>query len=350
MSNSRDELISAWIDSETTDLTPAELAQLAELKNDANAQELAQSFQQQTEMIQSLPRAAAPDGFADQVLARAAVTSVQKTSLPGRWLIPAAIASAVAACVMIIGPMLRSPEMAASIAQPSAINNSSGEVEIAQAELSESFDNGTSPELSKSTGSSDLSPASQTTAADSLLPEKLGTIQLGSLRFDDKILQDATVGQVVNAIDTADDEMAVVKLTVVNRQAGMKKLELILARNDFKSTANSQARVGEMMSVMVEATPDQLADCVIDLRAEDLFEALELATDMPENSPVSKTVASKVHENKIPRYSTNENAPASKKSFSLKKVLFVLEPRKPDDASDSDVKGSSLTRPAIPKV
>lgn len=126
------------------------------------------------------------------------------------------------------------------------------------------------------------------------------------LNFDRSKLRTAEIGDVVRALQTEGDEVAVVWLTVVDRQQGLEGLEVLLANNHFvrsepdagklafaapaaasagaseakKAQAEnaqgklSGASAGFIRAVLVESDADQLTAALTQLRRESFVESL----------------------------------------------------------------------------
>lgn len=128
------------------------------------------------------------------------------------------------------------------------------------------------------------------------------------LNFDRSRLRTAEIGDVVRALHTEGDEVAVVWLTVVDRQQGLEGLEVLLANNHFarsepvarslavaapaaaptetdapnarKAQAekapgkSSEASTDFIRAVLVESDADQLAAALTQLRRESFVESL----------------------------------------------------------------------------
>ncbi len=102
------------------------------------------------------------------------------------------------------------------------------------------------------------------------------------LTFNQETLRTADIGQVVEALATSGDRVAVVRLTVVDKQRGLDSLQLLLARNSIapapERTAGPPAQAAEgMVAVYVESTSEQLAATLRQLQHEDLFRGFEVA-------------------------------------------------------------------------
>jgi len=112
----------------------------------------------------------------------------------------------------------------------------------------------------------------------------------GKLVFD-KSLDNAEVGQILSAIDTSDDQAVVVRLTVVDIEQGLDSLRLLLqkhhiARADAAPAVVASRAVAEaartrpgsrdrsqpvddhLVSVVVQASPEQVTQAMTQLRLE----------------------------------------------------------------------------------
>lgn len=96
------------------------------------------------------------------------------------------------------------------------------------------------------------------------------------------------IGDVVRAMQTEGSEVAVVWLTVVDRQAGLEGLQFLLsdnriAREDTHETkterrkaAQPEAKSGQMHAVFVESNPEQLTATLKQLRKEKFWQSMEV--------------------------------------------------------------------------
>jgi hypothetical protein len=106
--------------------------------------------------------------------------------------------------------------------------------------------------------------------------------------LDQTSLRTADVGEVVRAIQqTEGDEVAVVFLTVVDRQEGLDGLQFLLAKNRFTRSedeakaksdrdAPSAKRADEMQAVLVQSDVAQLATALKQLGQEKYLQSLEV--------------------------------------------------------------------------
>ncbi|MCH7987845.1 MAG: hypothetical protein IID46_01705 [Planctomycetes bacterium] len=111
-------------------------------------------------------------------------------------------------------------------------------------------------------------------------------------------LKDADIGKIVTALEKTNEGITVVKLTVVDRRAGLKSLQVLLSRHkiplddkkgnksdrDKKAEGKSrkdknnstQEKSERLVAVYVKATPLQIAAALGDLRNSDLFQKLHV--------------------------------------------------------------------------
>ena len=102
------------------------------------------------------------------------------------------------------------------------------------------------------------------------------------LVFDGNLKQ-AQVGQVVKALETSGDEIAVVELTVIDRHAGLEALQILLQRNEIPMqhvvTHDQPPAAGnQIVAVHVDVTQDKLAQTLYELRKERAFHSQQAAT------------------------------------------------------------------------
>jgi len=90
---------------------------------------------------------------------------------------------------------------------------------------------------------------------------------------------------VVEAIEKSGGHIAVVKLTVVDRQAGLKALQILLAhlqiplepqRSDGVEEERAQQPPNRLVAVYVEATSEQLSAALLQLNQEEQFQELQI--------------------------------------------------------------------------
>lgn len=99
------------------------------------------------------------------------------------------------------------------------------------------------------------------------------TLDPTQLKFE-RPVTDYDVGEVVSAIDQSGDNVSVVKLTVVDRNASVGRLEVLLAVHPGTSVGTTYGGM-----IMIEAMPEQLAECFRKLQEEDLCESIAMASN-----------------------------------------------------------------------
>lgn len=107
----------------------------------------------------------------------------------------------------------------------------------------------------------------------------------GNFFFDQSALRDAQIGGVVRAMQTEGDDVAVVWLTVVDRQEGLAGLQLLL-RNKEIARADSDKKLDratkanaasdQMHAVFVESDAEHLTAMLRQLRESDLLQSVEV--------------------------------------------------------------------------
>ncbi len=127
--------------------------------------------------------------------------------------------------------------------------------------------------------------------------------ETSNLFFDQQKLREAEIGDVVEAVRTVGEEIAVVKLTVVDRQNGFERLQLLLTKNQItadepgvgskrdesdsvakdsslkiraKQPAPSVAESQQLLAVFVESDSQQMASVLKQLRETDYLQSLEV--------------------------------------------------------------------------
>ncbi|HID21739.1 MAG TPA: hypothetical protein EYP14_04985 [Planctomycetaceae bacterium] len=105
------------------------------------------------------------------------------------------------------------------------------------------------------------------------------------LSFDRRTLSEAQVGQVIEALATAEEgQVAVVRLTVVDRRRGLESLQLLLAQNQIvpagpeppvlHESVAAETTPEELVAVYVQSTTDRLSAALKALQRDGLFRAL----------------------------------------------------------------------------
>lgn len=128
-------------------------------------------------------------------------------------------------------------------------------------------------------------------AADSSLssplpPAGVAARESGTLFFDQAALRDTQIGGAVQAMQTEGNEVAVVWLTVVDRQEGLAGVQLLLSNKEIaradsgkkldKATKPNAVADHQMHAVFVEADAEHLTAMLKRLRESDLLQSVEV--------------------------------------------------------------------------
>lgn len=325
MSLPADDLLSAFHDGE---LNPAERAVVEQrLAASVEAQRELSEIRQISSLLKSLPRESLPTEFPQQVLqaieremlipsqhSEPVVVPVGESWGRGirsrRWVGAAAVLTSAAGLLLLvravddrsgrdatsISPLARSPKTLAAPAEFAFDSVTTG------LEARNDFDNGAVPppmaadaptnefrrnRMVGGAGGSSVS-AAKAPADASIVAAGVVSREKPNLFFDKSALRDAEIGDVVRAMQTEGDEVAVVWLTVVDRQKGLSGLQLLLAGNRNGRADSSKPKdkaaapsvsVDQMHAVFVESDAEHLAAAIAELRETELLESLEV--DLP---------------------------------------------------------------------
>jgi hypothetical protein len=283
-----DEFISAWLDDELNDSEAAKIQ--ATIENDPDLARRVHELRLLSGIFKSLPVEPVPRGFKDLVVeatrtivrdtspaSRAAAAHQTKTNptypTAQRWWFGVIGLVSTAALVLVTidltGERNNNPErsVAGTVAADSYPEKMDSVAMDSVAEI-------------KSVNVADAGaglPAPSTSFGDSIevSDDNAGATappayDVSQLTFD-KPLKDADVGDVIQAIRQSGNEVTVVKLTVVDINASVNRLEVLLAAHE-----GAALRTGGM--VMVEANYEQLADCFRHLQQEDLYQQMLVAS------------------------------------------------------------------------
>lgn len=112
-------------------------------------------------------------------------------------------------------------------------------------------------------------------------PASVASRESDALFFDQSSLKDAKIGDVVRAMQTEGTEVAVVWLTVVDRQEGLAGLQFLLADNRIaRAETNSKAaETRKAKSTKPKANSDQMHAVFVESDAEHLAAALKQLRD-----------------------------------------------------------------------
>lgn len=294
--NRTDDLLSTFYDGEAS---PDErLEAEKQLETSADAKRQLAEMQKLSEMLQSLPREPLPEEFCAEVMQAAEreslIPSDDRSLRPAanrrtgwRYAIGTLIATAAALFVMVKAfqptdrqhgvDLAQSTPDASMSADESADSTSAHNEAASVAQLASAgspASGATDDKEALKDAAADEADAAQPRADGSELPTAVASHALRnaarSLVFDDSRLSEAQVGEVIEALETSGDKIAVVKLTVVDRLEGLEKLQFLLARNQIprqsvtteKKADRKQAPArpaDRLMAVYVQTNTEQLA-------------------------------------------------------------------------------------------
>lgn len=334
MSFPADELLSAFHDGE---LTAVERRVVDEwLAGSPEARRELSEIRQVSELLKALPRPSLPPEFPQQVLqgleremlipsppADAAGTRVdigREVDPPARsrrWMHVAAVLTSAAGLLLLVRVLDdrdgRGSVDVARLAEPlkyAATPN----LRMADAVSVEQEDRlSLSSELARSEtraeklagGSAGQNSVSGSSADGSTFARRGGAATAAEgLYFDQYALQSAEIGEVIQALETNGDEVAVVWLTVVDRHKGLHDLKLLLAKNRIEpadreefalkaksvttkpdaKTASSDAPPpdsDQMHAVLVTSGIQEVTRALAELRQEAFLQSLEVDRPIP---------------------------------------------------------------------
>jgi hypothetical protein len=172
-----------------------------------------------------------------------------------------------------------------------------------------------------------------------------------SLQFniDQKTLTAADIGDIVEAVRRDGDSVSIVRLTVVDREAGLESLRVLLAHEDIlldgskdASAAGNDLNSRGLVAVFVESKSDQLSRTI-----EQMAQRLELeALSVSEALPIAKLDSGL--RSKLGLADSSEESRASRavsvpKSSALEKI--IAEPGSYSSGSEASSKPTSKDRP-----
>lgn len=311
MSVPADDLLSAFHDGE---LNSAERAAVEQrLAGSAEARCELSEIHQVSSLLKSLPRECLPAEFPQQVLQAVeremlipsrsmAATVGESPAWSRRWVGAAAVLTSAAGLLLLVRAvddragratsesrqLAGSPNLRSAPAEV-AMDSVSGDRRsgfggggaapppmIADAPASALGKNGMASPLARSNSVAASAPASPSSVVAGI-PSR----ESNSLFFDQLALREAKIGDVVRAMQTEGDEVAVVWLTVMDRQEGLAGLQLLLgdhSESDKKSdkAEKPNAAANQMHAVFVESDAKQLATMLSQLRKESFLQSLEV--------------------------------------------------------------------------
>ena len=248
-----DDLLSAFLDRE---LTAAEEASVSNhLKSSPQSRQELQDYQRLSELLHELPRLKAPSEFASSVMQRAERetlipldpappggrgSSREKPSRRALVLIAVgAVAASIAVLVFVARPRRQNEE--ALVAKAAAFGDRGAVRTVEASEVTNRVAVAASPARTpaKSTapavGILGVAPALKTAAADRKESKAGASFMYGGATEGKGVeivlpadLKTAKVGDVIEAMEKVGDQVAVVRLTVVNQTAGLGQLQSLL--------------------------------------------------------------------------------------------------------------------------
>lgn len=295
-----DELLSAFHDGEVTSGERAAVEQ--RLVTSADARRELSEIREISALLKELPRDRLPSEFPQQVLqaieremlipsqaADSTESSAARVTPARRWIGAAAVLTSAAGLLLLLrtlddpagrdgkepqhlagSPNWNSAPAGVATDSPSAMN---GSVSVVQ-------------DGDVAAGAAGLNAVIANSQTNTFGGARLAGSE--NLFFDQAALGTAEVGDVVRAIQrTEGDEVAVVLLTVVDRQQGLEGLQLLLSNNQFarsEEVANTKADRGssptngtdEMQAVLVMSDAAQLETALKQLRQEKYLQSLEV--------------------------------------------------------------------------
>lgn len=311
MSQPADDLLSAFHDGE---LNSAERAAVDQrLAGSAEARCELSEIRQISLLLKSLPRERLPAEFPQQVLQgieREMLIPLDSVTTPAkessgwsrRWIGAGAVLTSAAGLLLLVRAVDDRSGRATSESRPlagsSSLRSAPAEVamdsvsgdrrsgfggggaapppRIADAPASAFGKSGMASPLARSNAVAANAPASPSSAVAGV-----SSRESNSLFFDQSALREAKIGDVVRAMQTEGDEVAVVWLTVMDRQEGLAGLQLLLGDHseaDKKSdkAEKPKAAGNQMHAVFVESDAKQLATMLSQLRKESFLQSLEV--------------------------------------------------------------------------
>ena len=290
------ELLSARIDDELTGDERSELQKQLEQSDDLQTE--LSGLQELSELLRDLPPIGAPAGFREEILHLAEQRSLIASPAPpirsGRLRRWSYIGSSAAAVLLVAFVVIHfTGDRPASSRTENRVASSSDVAPAASYPVADAGDPRFAAvpvdELALPSALSSGAPMAESDAAAAVASTAVAddTVELTSSRqtlvFGDE-LRDADIGEVVEAMDTSGNRVVVVRLTVVDRRLGLESLEVLLTRNEIvaDSAYDAEPRVDgesgsdELLAVMVEATPDQLARALREMNNDDQFRRLQV--------------------------------------------------------------------------
>jgi hypothetical protein len=331
-SKTPDDLFSAFFDREVT--SAEEAAALARVQASPQAKQELQDYQRLSEWLHELPRHTVPPEFAAAVMQRAEretlipldanaiVECDSHVERPSRraWIFTIASTAAVAVAVLFFVTQPGRQNRPAGVvadkfavvadneASPLAVGRNHPTVAFAPAAkaplvvgktaaVAMLTENSEGPQADAALGATSQ-PQRGKTSAFAIRPKSTGAIT-PQLVFPAN-LKTAQVGDVIEALENVGEQVAVVRLTVVNQAAGLDGIQSLLVRDasrtvqnveevqalrkrftDKKGTvaidgAKTPNSTGDLICVFVEGTREQLAGVLKDVQNESQIQQAQL--------------------------------------------------------------------------
>ncbi len=301
MSFPADDLLSAFHDGE---ITPAERAAAQQrLATSADARRELSELQQISSLLKEVPRDRLPYEFPQQVLQAieremliplrpAESLEPARTSSSRRWIGAAAVLTSAAGLLLLVRAL---DDRAGRDVVPG--QRLAGTQSVPEAPVGITADSASPMVAENSVALGRTRDLAVGAAGQNSVLANAPTNTFARARFsggasgdkfvlDQAALRTADVGEVVRAIQqTEGDEVAVVFLTVVDRQEGLNGLQLLLTKNHFTqpeakgksdSVSPSAGDADEMQAVLVKSDAAQLTAALQQLGQEKYLQSLEV--------------------------------------------------------------------------
>jgi hypothetical protein len=415
-----DDLYSAFLDREVT--SAEEAAALAGLQASPQAKQELQDYQRLSEWLHELPRHTLPPEFASAVMQRAeretlipldanviverdshskspsrrawivtiagaaavAVAALFFVALPGRRNQPAAVVAHNELSPLTVGRDNPTSDAFAVAAKPALIVRKTAAGRTLTA-------NGVGPQADVALGGTSQKRRTSTFA----LRGKLADAKGPQLVFPAN-LKTAQVGDVIEALENVGEQVAVVRLTVVNQAAGLDGIQSLLVRDASRTVQNVEElktlrkqftdkkgtvavdgsktpnSAGDLICVFVEGTREQLADVLKDVQNESQIQQAQLTNTISAaklaqyaNRPVAPALQSAAGSQGVLSLPVatvdkivSENEPDQKQAEGLKGKEWKFEQTAPTQAAQNKTappgsnsaayqyQGKSAARPA----
>ena len=324
MSLPTDDLLSPFHDGE---LNSAERAIVEQrLAASIEARRELSEIRQVSSLLEELPRGCLPAEFPQQVLQaieREMLIPSQKSELSNgsandssanssrsrRWVGVAAVLTSAAGLLLLIRAVDERPKqenlVTQHIADTSSSDSQRASIEVAQGTPASDRDapggfggdglelrTANSPVAEARRSSLKIAGPEASSVVGKNLPSVAAIPSVGvasrdsdSLIVDQSGLRDSKIGDVVRAMQTEGTEVAVVWLTVVDRQEGLAGLQILLSNNHIAredavekldEAEKSKASASQLHAVFVESNREQLTATLMQLRDKTFWRSMEV--------------------------------------------------------------------------